>query len=67
MTMKLKDQLGRIIELLEDIRRQGDPLAGKSVQDEINAVRLQGRDVYEYFKAKGAALPRRKRTTRRAA
>lgn len=63
--MNTNEQLARIIELLEDIKRRGDPFSGRSIEDEINAVRLQGRDVYEYFKAKGAALPRRKRTTRR--
>ena len=63
--MNTNEQLARIIELLEDIRGQGNPLARMSIEDEINAVRLQGRDVYEHFKAKERNMPRRPRTGRK--
>ena len=49
----------RIIELLEQIARQGGGHT-PSIQDEINMVRLQGGDLYEHFKAKEKAMPRRK-------
>ena len=45
--MNTNEQLARIIELLEDIKRRGDPFYGRSVEDEINAVRLAiGEDLW---------------------
>ncbi len=46
----------------EAMVRQGSPMA-PSIQDEINAVNLQGGDLYEHFKAKERAMPRKKRRT----
>ena len=46
----------------EALVRQGSPMA-PSIQDEINAVNLQGGDLYEHFKAKERAMPRKKRRT----
>lgn len=62
MKTTTEQQLGRIVELLEALVRQGSPMA-PSIQDEINAVNLQGGDLYEHFKAKERAMPRKKRRT----
>lgn len=61
----LIEQQARTNELLERIACRGDPFYGRSVEDEINAVRLQGKDLYTYFKAKEAAMPRRSRTPKK--
>ena len=58
--MNADAKLDRIIELLEQIARQGGGYT-PSIQDEINMVRLQGGDLYEHFKAKEKAMPRRPR------
>lgn len=50
-------KLDRIIELLECLVSKNTV---SSVEAEIQAVRLAGGDLAAHFKAKGAALPRRK-------